>query len=69
MTDKDKGHVPDWPKHQVNAKEFRDTVYPQRHSTQNFGWLNKGEHFATVSYDCNGMAIGYVDNDQYFIYD
>lgn len=70
MIDKHKGHVLHWPKREVNSLEFRNFVYPQRYSTQNFVWLAKGvEHVATVSYDCNGMAIGYIYNDQCFIFD
>ena len=69
MSDKDKGHVPDWPKREVSGGELRAALR-ECHSTQNFVWLAKGEeHFATVYYDCNGMAIGYKDRGHYYIFD
>jgi hypothetical protein len=70
MSDKDKCHVPAYPKHKVLPGEFLEAIKREQHSTQNFVWLRAGkEMFATVSYDCNGMAIGVKINDEYFIYD
>ena len=68
--DNQKGHVPEWPKHEVKPGEYLEAIRKEQHSTGNFVWLARGkEMFATVSYDCNGMAIGVKINDQYFIYD
>lgn len=66
MRDNQKGYVPDYPKRLVTAEEFRRITAKEQHSSQEFVSLPSG--YTTVSYDCNGMAIGYSNKGEHFIY-
>ena len=70
IRDKDKFHVPDWPKHEATYPKYRRACVAEQHSHQSFVWIAKDvDHFATVAYDLNGMAIGYTDLGKYYLFD
>ena len=68
MRDIEKASFPDYPNRQVSRSEYLKVTHDQYY-TQAFVWLNGGPHNATVSYDINGMAIGFEDNGICFIFD
>lgn len=70
MRDLDKGHVPDYPAVKVTQAKYNQVTRQEQHHSQEFVWLVCGEvHKVYVSYDINGMAIGYVDAGRCFIFD